>query len=133
MSNPLIELKAKFEQEVEEINKLEKDRSRCLVNRRQLESQLTENNMVKEELDRLEPDNGVFKLIGPVLVKQDLKEAKENVRKRIEYITTEINRVESVLNDLIKNIELQKHVVVKTRETLRTALSKSAPISAIKA
>jgi prefoldin beta subunit len=32
----------------------------------------------------------VYKLIGPVLVKQDLEEAKQNVAKRIHYINTEL-------------------------------------------
>lgn len=32
----------------------------------------------------------VYKLIGPVLVKQDLAEANANVSKRIEYISAEL-------------------------------------------
>lgn len=32
----------------------------------------------------------VYKLIGPVLVKQDLAEANANVRKRIDYISAEL-------------------------------------------
>lgn len=32
----------------------------------------------------------VYKLIGPVLVKQDLAEANANVRKRIDYMTAEL-------------------------------------------
>lgn len=35
-------------------------------------------------------DANVYKLIGPVLVKQDLAEANANVRKRIEYISAEL-------------------------------------------
>lgn len=41
-------------------------------------------------MDLLKPGNEVFKLIGPVLVKQDLVEAKENVTKRMEYISSEM-------------------------------------------
>ncbi|KAI1723867.1 prefoldin subunit domain-containing protein [Ditylenchus destructor] len=121
----LEELKAKFDEEVNKISQLEKDRSRCLLNRRQLESQLTENNMVKEEFDRLEVAANVYKLIGPVLVKQDLAEAKENVRKRVEYITTEISRVESVLADFAKNIESQKLNAEKARDILKANLAKA--------
>ncbi len=60
-----------------------------ISSRQQLDSQLTENNGVKEELNLLESDANVFKLIGPVLVKQDLEEARQNVSKRIDYITGE--------------------------------------------
>lgn len=34
----------------------------------------------------------MYKLYGPVLVKQDLEESKQNVGKRIEYITKELKR-----------------------------------------
>lgn len=43
-----------------------------------------------KELDLLNEDANVYKLIGPVLVKQDLAEANANVRKRIEYISAEL-------------------------------------------
>lgn len=34
--------------------------------------------------------NTVYKLIGPVLVKQDMDEAKATVSKRLDYITGEM-------------------------------------------
>lgn len=43
-----------------------------------------------QELDLLDGSNTVFKLIGPVLVKQDLDEAKATVAKRLEYINGEM-------------------------------------------
>ena len=43
-----------------------------------------------QELDVIQADGNVYKLIGPVLVKQDLEEAKQTVAKRIEYITAEM-------------------------------------------
>ena len=43
-----------------------------------------------KELDRLDADDTVYKLVGPVLVKQDLTESKQNIAKRIEYITAEM-------------------------------------------
>lgn len=64
--------------------------NKVLNQRRQLDGQLNENIMVKEELELLKEENDVFKLIGPVLVKQDLYEAKQNVDKRIDYIKAEL-------------------------------------------
>ena len=43
-----------------------------------------------QELVFLEDDANIFKMIGPVLVKQDLPEAKNTVNKRIEYINGEM-------------------------------------------
>lgn len=43
-----------------------------------------------QELD-LQDDNGkTFKLIGPALIKIDLKEARDNVNNRIKYINEEL-------------------------------------------
>ena len=43
-----------------------------------------------QELDLMEDDSVVYKLIGPVLVKQELAEARQNVDKRLEYISKEM-------------------------------------------
>ncbi len=53
-----------------------------------------------QELKLLEEDANVYKLVGPVLVKQDLVEAKANVNKRLEFIRGEIERVEQQLAKL---------------------------------
>lgn len=45
---------------------------------------------ILQELELLNENANVYKLIGPVLVKQDLAEANANVRKRIEYISAEL-------------------------------------------
>ncbi|CAI0545116.1 unnamed protein product, partial [Linum tenue] len=62
--------------------------------------QLGENELVLKELELLKEDANVYKLIGPVLVKQDLAEANANVRKRIEYISAELKRLDATVQDL---------------------------------
>ncbi|RLN78961.1 hypothetical protein BBJ28_00011790 [Nothophytophthora sp. Chile5] len=62
--------------------------------------QANENSMVKkvrehwrealQELDLLDADAKVYKLVGPVLLKQDADEAKTNVDKRLEFINNEL-------------------------------------------
>lgn len=46
--------------------------------------------IVTKEFATLKPGNDVYKLIGPVLVKQDQTEAKANVDKRLEFIKSEM-------------------------------------------
>lgn len=58
--------------------------------RQQLDSQLRENEQVAKEFRKLTANNQVYKLIGPVLVKQDQLEATTNVDKRIEFIKGEM-------------------------------------------
>lgn len=47
-------------------------------------------HLVLQELALLEADAVVYKLVGPVLVKQELEEAKQTVDKRLQYITKEV-------------------------------------------
>lgn len=83
-------IQSKLKAELEKYTQMQKDVSKSMSARQKLETQLTENNIVKEELDLLDSTNTVYKLIGPVLVKQDLDEAKATVTKRLEYINGEM-------------------------------------------
>jgi prefoldin beta subunit len=56
----------------------------------------SENEMVLQEFNLMSGDASVYKLVGPVLAKQDSNEAKTNVEKRIEYITKEIERMDKL-------------------------------------
>lgn len=50
-------------------------------------------------------------MVGPLLVKQDLVEAKSNVGKRLEYIEGELKRLDNGLASLDKKqAEKQKEV-----------------------
>uniref|UniRef100_A0A8U8BKQ7 Prefoldin subunit 6 n=1 Tax=Geospiza parvula TaxID=87175 RepID=A0A8U8BKQ7_GEOPR len=80
----------KLQGELEKYQQLQKELGRAVAARQKLETQLTENNIVQEELNLLDESNTIFKLLGPVLVKQDLEEAKSTVGKRLEYITGEM-------------------------------------------
>ncbi|KAI8903810.1 Prefoldin [Gorgonomyces haynaldii] len=82
-------------------------------NRTQLESQLKENTEVKKEFEIIKEDANIYKLIGPVLVKQDHQEAKQNVQKRIEYITGEIKRFEKLIKELEEKQDKKKMEIVK--------------------
>ncbi|KAJ3305651.1 hypothetical protein HDV03_001296 [Kappamyces sp. JEL0829] len=77
-------------------------------------SQLKENEGVQLEFKLLEDDDSVvYKLIGPVLVKQDRAEAVGNVKKRIEFISGEIKRSETMISELQDKLEKKKLEVVK--------------------
>lgn len=58
---------------------------------------LTPWRNLHQELDLVEDDNDVFKLVGPVLVKQDRMEAQSNVEKRLSFISNELSRAEGAL------------------------------------
>jgi prefoldin beta subunit len=43
-------------------------------------------NLFLQELDLLEDSSTVYKMVGPVLMKVDLGDAKDNVEKRLDFI-----------------------------------------------
>ena len=93
---------------VEKLQALQKQQQKTLSTRQMLDSQLNENKLVKEEMDKVDTEAKVFKLIGPALVRQDVAEAKGNVDKRIAYITGELKRQDDLLGDLDKQQEAER-------------------------
>uniref|UniRef100_UPI00398F72BC prefoldin subunit 6-like n=1 Tax=Pristiophorus japonicus TaxID=55135 RepID=UPI00398F72BC len=83
-------------------------------------SQLLSNS----ELDLLDAANTIFKLIGPVLVKQDLEEAKSTVAKRLEYISGEIKRYEGQMKELEKKSEQHREPLGKLQQDFQKAQGK---------
>lgn len=58
-----------------------------------------ENEAVMAEFKMLDDDAKVYKLVGPVLAKQELSECRSNVSKRIEFIEKEVARLETLETD----------------------------------
>lgn len=58
-----------------------------------------ENEAVMAEFKMLDDGAKVYKLVGPVLAKQDLNDCKSNVSKRIEFIDKEVARLETLEAD----------------------------------
>ena len=88
--NPLEPLLGQYRNLQNAMSKLQSSQS-------QATTQILENEMVLKELGLLEDEACVYKLIGPVLVKQELVEVKSNVSKRIEYIKNDMTRLEKNL------------------------------------
>ncbi|XP_072767879.1 prefoldin subunit 6 [Anoplolepis gracilipes] len=113
------EMQKKLQTEAHTLRQIHREYNKVLNQRRQLDGQLNENIMVKEELGLLKEENDVFKLIGPVLVKQDLYDAKQNVDKRIDYIKSELNRVDGLMSTLDKKLDTQKDIIDKLQRAFQ--------------
>lgn len=102
------------------------DYSKMVQQRQLLDGQLNENQNVLEEMNKLTEDkNTVYKLIGPILVKQSITESKQNVNKRIDFIGKELQKC----NDRLGSIEKEQD---KHRENLSKLQQQLAVISAMK-
>ncbi|CAK9226372.1 unnamed protein product [Sphagnum troendelagicum] len=115
------ELQQQLEAKAARLAAIQKDIGKNHQVRRQYTIQHGENEMVQKELELLEEDANVFKLIGPVLVKQDLAEAKANVNKRIEYILAELRRMEGTLKTLEEQQRNSQEEVMKLQQRIQLA------------
>ncbi|KAK3767299.1 hypothetical protein RRG08_050850 [Elysia crispata] len=116
----------RLQSELDKFQTVQKDVAKHVGLRQQLEGQLSENTLVKEELDRLQEGAGVFKMVGPALIKQDLKEAKQNVQKRIDYINGELKRHEKLIKDLEKTADGHRENLNKLQQQFQQAQVKAA-------
>ncbi|XP_076295419.1 prefoldin 6 [Lasioglossum baleicum] len=125
MTNMMEEIQMHFKTELDKYKQVQRDYQKTLRQRQQLEGQLHENIMVKKELDLLKTEDDVFKLIGPVLMKQDLEEAKQNVSKRMEYISSELNQVEELIVTLDKKQDTHREALKKYGHVFQTQMNQS--------
>ena len=63
-------------------------------------SQETENTLVEQELNLIDNSTNIYKMVGPVLIKHSLGDAKDTVSKRLEFINGEKKRLEDKISEL---------------------------------
>ncbi|KAF4549798.1 Prefoldin subunit 6-like protein [Elsinoe fawcettii] len=90
-----------------------------VVARQKLESQQQENKSVQKEFEKLDDDANIYKLVGPVLLKQDTVEAKSTVDGRLEYIEKEIKRVEDQIKSIQDKSEAKKMEIIQLQSSLQ--------------
>ncbi|XP_054276131.1 prefoldin subunit 6 [Macrosteles quadrilineatus] len=120
------ELQKKLQTELDSLKSAQKEYHKAISQRQTLDGQLNENMVVKTELDLMKPDGEVYKLIGPVLVKQDLDEAKQNVAKRMDYISGELKRIEDTINALDSKQETHREKLGKLQQQFQQEQVKAA-------
>ncbi|KIW00858.1 uncharacterized protein PV09_07615 [Verruconis gallopava] len=115
----MADLQAKLQTLSDEFSKLQSDLQTQISIRQTLSSQEQENLSVQAEFSTLKEHNTVYKLIGPVLLKQDQEEAKMSVESRLGYIQGEIKRVEGLIKDLQDGMEKKRGEIVSTQIALQ--------------
>ncbi|TGZ62025.1 hypothetical protein CRM22_007666 [Opisthorchis felineus] len=112
--------------EVEKVQNIQRELQKCVQAHRQLSAQLSENQNVAEDFTHLNQTNTIYKIVGPVLLKQDLDEAKETVKKRIGYITSELKRLDERIKDMEKQQDGCREQITKLQQRLQQEHTKAA-------
>ena len=95
--NPAVAIQQSITDETAKFHVLREEIAKLRNDVQLLAAQQNENEMVKQELALLNNDDDVYKMVGPVLLKQDLDEAKSTVNKRLEFIASERSKAEVTL------------------------------------
>ncbi|XP_071948163.1 prefoldin subunit 6-like [Antedon mediterranea] len=109
-------IQKKMQEEVNKLRAVQSEFQTAATARQQLDAQLNENTIVKDELDLLEADCKVYKMLGPVLVPQDLVEAKQTVSKRMEYIGAELKRQQTLIESIDKKQDVHREKLNKLQQ-----------------
>ena len=77
--------------------------------------------MVLQEMNLVEGDDEalVYKLVGPVLAKQDMEEARTNVKTRLDFITKEIDRMDTLEKEFLGKVEDKRKNIIKLQTQFR--------------
>ncbi len=92
----------RLEEEMKQLRQAQAEIEKSATARAHLIAQMKENELVQQELSLLDDEARIFKLIGPVMVKQEKKEAAANVSKRLDFLQKELKKLESNLEELQK-------------------------------
>ncbi|GJC87441.1 prefoldin subunit [Colletotrichum tofieldiae] len=134
----MAEIQAKLQKLSEEYTALQQELQNTVQSRQKLEAQKQENLGVKEassrsafsmtmrlmspqEFDKLKDGEQIYKLVGPVLLKQDKIEAESTVKGRLDFITKEIERHEDLIKDVQGKLERKKGDIIQLQTSAQAA------------
>ncbi|KAH8668935.1 Prefoldin [Xylariales sp. PMI_506] len=125
----MADIQQKLQSLSEEYQKLQQELQEAVTSRQKLQAQKTENLGVEKEFERLKDGEGIYKLVGPVLLKQDKVEAESTVKGRLEFIGKELERTDQQINDIQDKIERKKTEIIQTQTAAQSGAG-GAPVAA---
>ncbi|KAL8420741.1 hypothetical protein RB594_003515 [Gaeumannomyces avenae] len=116
------DIQARMQALSEEYKKIQTELDTSIQARQKLEAQLQENKGV----EKLKDDEAIYKLSGPILLKQEKVEADSTVKGRIEFITKEIARLEKQISDGQDKLEKKKGEIIQVQSNAQAAAQPQA-------
>ncbi|RYP08303.1 hypothetical protein DL765_008845 [Monosporascus sp. GIB2] len=123
----MADIQAKLQTLSEEYQKLQQEVQVAVQSRQKLEAQRQENLGVQKEFKRMKDGENIYKLVGPVLLKQEKVEAEGTVNGRLEFIGKEIERTEKQIKEIQDKIEKKKGDIIQAQAALQQAAAGGAP------
>ncbi|KAM3450688.1 hypothetical protein BB8028_0004g05370 [Beauveria bassiana] len=105
----------------EDYQKLQQDLQSSVDSRQKLDGQRQENLSVQKEFETLTEDETIYKLSGPVLLKQEKFEAENTVKGRLDFIGNEMSRLESQIKETQSKIEKKRTEILQVQTAAQQA------------
>ncbi|KAM3517005.1 hypothetical protein NHJ13051_009379, partial [Beauveria bassiana] len=105
----------------EDYQKLQQDLQSSVDSRQKLDGQRQENLSVQKEFETLAEDETIYKLSGPVLLKQEKFEAENTVKGRLDFIGNEMSRLESQIKETQSKIEKKRTEIIQVQTAAQQA------------
>ncbi|GAM41267.1 prefoldin subunit [Talaromyces pinophilus] len=114
----------------EEYQNLQAELETIILARQKLESQQQENQAVQQEFASLDDDSNIYKLIGPVLLKQEKSEAVMAVDGRLEFIEKEIKRIEGQIQEINNKSDKKRTEIIQLQSQIQQQQAAGGAIAA---
>ncbi|KAM3444300.1 hypothetical protein MY1884_006352 [Beauveria asiatica] len=105
----------------EDYQKLQQDLQSSVDSRQKLDGQRQENLSVQKEFETLAEDETIYKLSGPVLLKQEKFEAENTVKGRLDFIGNEMSRLETQIKETQSKIEKKRTEIIQVQTAAQQA------------
>ncbi|KAJ8129377.1 hypothetical protein O1611_g4256 [Lasiodiplodia mahajangana] len=116
----MAEVQAQLQALSEEYQKLQQELQTAVDARQKIEAQRQENLGVQKEFERLKNGESIYKLAGPILLKQDKVEAESTVKGRLEFISKELERSEGQIKEIQDKLEKKKGEIIQIQAGLQS-------------
>ncbi|CAH0003662.1 unnamed protein product [Clonostachys rhizophaga] len=116
---------ARLQALTDEFQKLQQDLQTTVAARQKLEGQKQENTGVKNEFASMDEEETIYKLVGPVLLKQEKQEAVSTINGRLDFIDKEIARLEGVLKEQQESAEKKKMEIIQVQSAAQSAAAEA--------
>ncbi|KAK2591546.1 Prefoldin subunit 6 [Conoideocrella luteorostrata] len=118
----MAEVQAKLQALSEDYQKLQQELQDTVNSRQRFQSQQQENaGVYKQEFENLGEDETIYKLMGPVLLKQDKVEAESTVKGRLDFISGEVARLEGQIKETQGKLDKKKTEIIQLQSSAQAS------------
>ncbi|KAI2466960.1 Prefoldin beta-like protein [Annulohypoxylon bovei var. microspora] len=126
----MAEVQARLQSLSEDYTKLQQELQTAVQSQQKLEAQKQENSNVQKEFERLKDGENIYKLVGPVLLKQEKVEAESTVNGRLEFISKELERTEDQIKEIQDKVEKKKGEIIQAQSGLQAGAGAPGKVAA---